>query len=382
MTERLGPLDLLVIQPTPFCNLDCRYCYLPDRGSTRRMAEATLVRIFERVAESGLATRPYTVVWHAGEPLVLPPAFYHDAFATAARFAPPRHPGHALAPDQRHPDRRPLVRALPAPRRAGRRERRRARVPERRPAHHPPRHGHPGAGPARDRSAPPPQRPLPRHHRADPRGARLPDELYAFYVEQGIGQVGFNVEEIEGPHTASSLQAGDTGPRYREFMARFFDLATSTDPPLRVREFDHVLAILHGGDGPLPASHETAPFAIVSVDCAGNYSTFSPELLGLPSADYQGFAVGNVNADSFAAAAAGARFRAMAGDVAAGVARCRTGCAWFRFCGGGAPANKYFENGSFDSTETLFCRLHRQALADVVLTKTRPPAAGPAHAGA
>jgi len=26
-------LQLLVIQPTPFCNIDCRYCYLPDRSN-------------------------------------------------------------------------------------------------------------------------------------------------------------------------------------------------------------------------------------------------------------------------------------------------------------------------------------------------------------
>ncbi len=89
----------------------------------------------------------------------------------------------------------------------------------------------------------------------------------------------------------------------------------------------------------------------------------------MPSAQYDGFALGNVQHDSFAAAAASARFRAMAADVAAGVDRCRAECAWFRFCGGGAPANKHFENGTFASTETLFCRLHRQTLADVVLAK-------------
>jgi uncharacterized protein len=76
MNERLGPLDLLVVQPTPFCNLDCSYCYLPDRGSKRRIRPETLERIFERFFESDLVTRPFTVVWHAGEPLVLPPAFY------------------------------------------------------------------------------------------------------------------------------------------------------------------------------------------------------------------------------------------------------------------------------------------------------------------
>ena len=36
-----------------------------------------------------------------------------------------------------------------------------------------------------------------------------PDELFDFYQEHGIGSVGFNPEEVEGPHTASSLQGED-----------------------------------------------------------------------------------------------------------------------------------------------------------------------------
>ncbi len=34
-----------------------------------------------------------------------------------------------------------------------------------------------------------------------------------------------------------------------------------------------------------------------------------------------------------------------------------------------APGNKYFENGDFASTETLFCRLHVKACIDVTLTR-------------
>src|SRR5262245_36431103 len=34
-------LRQLVLQPTPFCNIDCRYCYLADRKSTARMSLAT-----------------------------------------------------------------------------------------------------------------------------------------------------------------------------------------------------------------------------------------------------------------------------------------------------------------------------------------------------
>jgi len=33
----------------------------------------------------------------------------------------------------------------------------------------------------------------------------------------------------------------------------------------------------------------------------------------------------------------------------------------------GAPSNRLFENGPFDSAETKFCRLMRKALGEVVL---------------
>ena len=35
-------LGVLVIQPSPFCNINCDYCYLPHRTSTRRMEFDTL----------------------------------------------------------------------------------------------------------------------------------------------------------------------------------------------------------------------------------------------------------------------------------------------------------------------------------------------------
>src|SRR5262245_4756633 len=74
-----GPLELLVLQPTPFCNINCSYCYLPNRQSTRRMSPETLDRIFRWVFDSGLVREPFTLLWHAGEPLVLPVSFYEIA---------------------------------------------------------------------------------------------------------------------------------------------------------------------------------------------------------------------------------------------------------------------------------------------------------------
>jgi len=127
-----------------------------------------------------------------------------------------------------------------------------------------------------------------------------PDELFDFYRENGIGSVGFNVEEIEGPHTASSLQAADTPQRFRRFLARFLRLARAADPPLSVREFEVSAGAVVGPHryGRGSRTQENKPWAIVNVDYAGNFSTYSPELLGLSSPRHGNFTLGNVATDS------------------------------------------------------------------------------------
>jgi uncharacterized protein len=363
-----GPLDLLVIQPTPFCNLDCRYCYLPDRGNKGRISDAVLDRTFQRVFESDLVHGPFTVVWHAGEPMVLPPSFYAKALAVMAHHnragVPVTHSfqTNGTLIDQQWCD---FIRQ------------------------HDLRIGVSVDGPDFLNDAVRTTRRGAGTHRRIMDGiARLrakgisfhvitvltrqaldyPDELYAFYVDHGIRTVAFNIEEIEGPHEHSSLSAAGAEDAFRRFMARFLDLVVRGGHALQVREFHSTLAaILDEPDEATLRTQETAPFAIVAVDYQGNFSSFSPELLGLRSARYGDFTFGNVFADSLASAARSPRCLAVSADIAAGIERCRQSCAYFRFCGGGAPVNKYFENGSFDSTETLFCRLNRKALVDVVL---------------
>jgi uncharacterized protein len=369
-----GPLDLLVIQATPFCNLDCRYCYLPDRQNTGRISPAVLDRVFARVFESDLVgTGGFTVVWHAGEPLVLPPAFYAEAFAIAARHNRAGSPlvhsyqtNATLIDDDwcefiaRHALRIGVSVDGPAFLHDRQRVTRAGRGTHRRVM----------AGIARLH-----RHRIPFHVITVLTRASLdyPDELYAFYVEHGIERVGFNIEEIEGPHRQSSLSGPDGERRFRQFLSRFYDLAVRPGSPVRVREFDSMLGtILHGGGVP-PRAQETTPFAIVSVDHRGHFTSFSPELLGLSSARYGDFFLGNVETDSLAAAAGSPRFAAIHGDIVAGVEQCRRECPYFLFCGGGAPVNKLCENGSFASTETLFCRLNRQARLDVLLDKLAPP---------
>jgi len=53
-----GPLRLLVLQPTPYCNLDCDYCYLPSRDDRSRLSLEILDAALERVLESPYFRRP------------------------------------------------------------------------------------------------------------------------------------------------------------------------------------------------------------------------------------------------------------------------------------------------------------------------------------
>jgi len=364
-----GPLDLLVIQPTPFCNIDCSYCYLPDRQSKKQISRDVLENIFERVFSSGLVERPFTIVWHAGEPLVLPPRFYEEAIAILARH---NRSGvrveHSFQTNGTLIDEDWCAFVKSNDVRIG--------VSVDGPAflHDRCRKTRGGQG----------------THARVVRGMELlreqgipfhvitvltresldyPDELYEFYRRYGIQSVGFNVEEIEGPHQHSSLEGEATYERVVRFLSRFFDLAQG-EWPLHVREFEGALAAIFGaGETTSVRSHEIAPLAIISVDCEGRFSSFSPELLGLKSTHYGDFEFGRVQTDSFRAAAQTAKFRAVRADIDAGIESCRRSCPYFKFCGGGAPVNKYFENGSFDSTETMFCRLSKQAVLDVVVSK-------------
>jgi uncharacterized protein len=367
--DQVGPLELLVIQPTPFCNLDCSYCYLPDRLDKRKITLETLEQIFGWVFSSGLIRQPFTLLWHAGEPMVLPATFYEQATQLLERcntsgfeikqslqtnatlvndawcdFVRRRNVQIGVSVDgpdflnDRHRKTRngggTLERVLL------------------------------GMQKLRDHdiffdvitvltSA----------------SLDYPDELFDFYIEHGIMDVAFNVEEIEGPHVTSSLAGSGVEPRFRRFYSRFMDLALSSDPPLRVREFETSRNSIAHREELSGRTQECRPFGILNVDCAGNFSTYSPELLGLSSPRLGSFALGNVASDSLESVLAMPRFNTLDDEIRRGVDLCKESCRYYPFCGGGPPGNKYFENGDFATTETLSCRLHKKATFDIALDK-------------
>lgn len=75
-----GAFHTLVLQPTSFCNLDCSYCYLPDRRS-RQLMSLSVATACARSIEQQDSAYPVSVVWHGGEPTATPIDVFQELLA-------------------------------------------------------------------------------------------------------------------------------------------------------------------------------------------------------------------------------------------------------------------------------------------------------------
>jgi uncharacterized protein len=370
MGAAMPQIQLLVVQPTPFCNIDCRYCYLPDRTNKAIVADETLKNLFSQVFASGWAKEGLSVVWHAGEPLVLPVAFYRRTFALIDDLKPVGLPvthsfqtngtliddswcefiaeahvsvGVSIDGPQRLHDKNRVTRSG-----RGTFDKTIAGVRLLR------RHG------------------VPFHVISVLTAESLaaPREMFDFYLAEGIEHVCFNVEESEGDHRSEAFADAGIDRAYYRFLSEFWHLSAAHPGKLKfIREIDDAQRNVFRPQEAGFFNQLSVPFAVTSMDWTGNIATFSPELLGLKNAEYQDFVLGNVNRDRLTEMVDAPLLAKMKADIDAGIARCRDTCEYFSVCGGGEPVNKLFENGSFASTETTYCRMTKMRVTDLVLDR-------------
>ena len=371
--ETVGPLELLVLQATPFCNLDCSYCYLPDRDDSSKMDFAVMQKAVERVLEANLAVREFTVVWHAGEPLVLGVDYYEQAIRFIAELVPSDITVHhsiqtnaVLIDDewcqffQRHDIRLGL--SIDGPEQI----------------HDQFRKTRNGKG----------------THGKVTRAVNLlnktgvryyvisvltddsiqqADSLFHYFNELGCNYLCLNIEEIEGCNNHSLVLENDRYANYMEFLGRFQQLRLEKNSSLRVREIDSVMSAVMNWQKGNPdegvGHQENSPFKILNIDVNGNFTTFSPELLGFRDDFYGDMRLGNLFDMSIAECLKTPHYQRIAKAVQDGVSQCRANCDYFELCGGGSPSNKLAENGRFDCSETEFCRLQKKACVDFGLAE-------------
>jgi uncharacterized protein len=195
-------------------------------------------------------------------------------------------------------------------------------------------------------------------------------DLYGYFLDLGATVLGINVEEQEGVNVRSNAHAGAA---VRAFWAEL-TAAWRRDPRLEVREVEWALryagATLAGdADDLLPRRHDPVP----TIGQDGRVVLLSPELAGFTSPHYGDFASGSVRETSLhdIVATAATAPSGWIAEYLTGVEACRTSCPYFGFCGGAHAANRFFEQGRFDGTETRHCRNSKIFLLEGVLDHAR-----------
>lgn len=349
----------LVVQPTTLCNLDCSYCYLPDRKRQRLMSTAVARRLAASIAEQASA-RPVEVVWHAGEPLTTPRGHFR---ALLAEFETLRRAGactHSVQTNATLIDRAwcDLLRAYDF------------------------RIGVSIDGPGtlsservdwRQRAT------IDRVERgiAHLRAAGLsfsticvvtaetiesPDDLVDYFTGLGCTAVGFNIEEKESLASTRQTPTVDQAERFWQRLLR----RRGNGSPLAIRDLDRLHAYLVGDAS---WSHQHDPLPTVAYN--GETVLLSPELLGVTSAEYGDFVAGNVLSESIPSMLARMHHHRYVTEFASALQRCAASCEFWDFCGGAQAGNRYFESGCFDVTETAYCRTTRQALVHAAASYLR-----------
>ncbi|MFE4514254.1 cyclophane-forming radical SAM peptide maturase AmcB [Kitasatospora sp. NPDC056783] len=359
----------LVVQPTGFCNLNCTYCYLPDRDDKAPMPTAVAEAVAQSASElvNGHHGKPLGLIWHAGEPLALGRRRFTELLQP---FEELRRKGlleHAVQTNATLIDDEWCDLLTEYGFRVG--------VSIDGPKDLTDRRVDRKGRPAFDRIMKGIER---LRHRGVPfsliavvsrESVNHPDRLLDFLAALRPVSIGINIEELEGVNT-------ERHPPTREQAVEFWQavLAWSRRQPggtAPVRELERLgryLRMSRAQRGGHAQPSRTDPLPTIARN--GDVFLLSPELAGITAPAYNDFRAGNVLDQPIGAILGQAHRLNYVGEFLTGLEECESTCEFFDYCRGSQAGNRYFEHRTFAVAETDYCRVTEQApllaLADTV----------------
>lgn len=358
--------ELLVIQATSFCNIDCSYCYLPNRSKSNHFDLRILSSVFENLHQSNLLHGEITILWHCGEPLVLPIDFYKQATAIIQRCSEfykinihQSFQTNGMLISQEFCD---LIKEIGAT--IG------VSIDGPQFIHDKFRKKRNGTGTFDETYQ---GIMLLKRNNINFSAIAVvtdntldhPSAFYEFFKTLSPTRLGINLDETSGINSSSSFLRGEEKKeRFLSFFKSLWILSYEKGDGLLIREFEDMLYRLNLDSTVSFINTLTTPFQHITVDHKGNFSTFCPELMASPNKE---FIFGNIDEVLVSEIHLNANFNKVKNEIEKGVKQCKQTCDYFELCYGGTPSNKFFENGSFDSTETIDCLYTKKYMADLVI---------------
>jgi uncharacterized protein len=362
----LRPVKMLVFQGTTFCNIACKYCYLSlsSRSSRSSISFETIHKTCTDLCTADLLDSSLTVLWQAGEPLVLSQAFYEKAFRIISTIFEGYHFRFAIQTNgtllsEKWID---LFRKWDAsiglswdgP-------------PEFHNLQRVARNGHStsekvlkAARLLKDSGFP-----LNVICVLTKESINEPEKLFDFFEQHKVDELSFNIQENDGFAPASSFNYLDMNLdiTFRNFLQRYFFLVMKHRSKQCVRELLRGMRFLFH-DKHEDFNYELEPLRILTVGTGGEVSTFSSELHGCSEKNLGSLIFDNVHIDGWIERAKNNRqLAAIYRSIKRGQEMCQVSCSYFPICYGGSPANKLAEHGTFEATDTIACRFYKQAVA-------------------
>ena len=362
LSSFLSPVSQIVVQSTSFCNLDCTYCYLPNRSVDRRVTWGALNTLLRHLASSQLLSGQLEIRWHAGEPLAIPFESYEScAGRIAYLYGDGRIITHSIQTNATLINRALARRIAALDMRVG------VSLDGPEWLHNRFRRYRSGQG-----SFKAVMRGI-----EELRAENIPFEIiavitrdtltnysgfYEFMESTGATRVGLNFEETEGAYVAS--WSDNDLIALRAFAHDLY--CRSKAGRLKVREFSILEDLVFAKRG-AQRDLQNICGSILAVGANGDITTYSPELLGLQHESWPSFAIARIDESAESIVVDERLLSRMKAEIDQGVENCRGTCQYYSVCGGGRPINKVFENNRFDSTETRECQIRVKTLAQVVI---------------
>ena len=313
-----GPLELLIIQGSPFCNINCSYCYLPNRSDNSKLSLETIDTIFTNLFSTDIVRQDFTLCWHAGEPLTVDKKFYREAIAIANKKNDTSFKirnnvqTNATLINQEWCD---FFKELDF----------RVSISIDGPEFINDRHRVNRKGIGTFNKVIEGVNYLKRNDIEFSVISVLTDftldyadEFYSFFKLLNPTSVGLNVEEVENFNTKSSLFNSDKIlVRFKSFIDRLFQLYyNDNEVEFYFREFAQLEKFVFSKDKFMNGfGQQTTPYKILAIDVNGNFSTFSPELLNAKSIEHNDFTFGNVFTTSFLEAIKTNKFKSIYSEI-------------------------------------------------------------------
>src|SRR5262245_8020391 len=236
--------QLVILQPTPFCNIDCSYCYLRHRDDHRLMTSEVVEAIREKVVRLMPVDASPVIVWQSGEPTAAPIRWFENAHERLVSVAPVRTSfamqSNGVAIDERwialfRRTNTNVSLSIDGPQHFHDRRRRT-------------RNGKPtwqlamrGLKRLQDAGFEP--RIITVLH---PAALDCAEEYYGFYRDHGLTEVSFSIDEQEGAHGQSSFVGCEQKSRVTAFLVKMLETASHDGFPLHIREIERIAYLLAG----------------------------------------------------------------------------------------------------------------------------------------